>query len=344
MSVERMLVVMPNWFGETLFATPLLRALRQGRPEAWIAACGVARAEEVLIGNPCVNEFIRYDEDSPHPWVEQCHLIAELRAKRFDVAIVLRRSLTRTFMMQQARIAKRIGFTNWKSGWLLTDRVRAPKGVMHKAHTYFKLLEPLGAVELPGCYEYVISEPELRDARALLGRHGLPKAGQPVLVLHPGANWPHKRWPIERFAELANRLSAQRACAIVVTGTADDLPMIQAMQALVTAPAVILAGQTTLRQLAACLTMADAVVAGDTGVLHLAAALRRRIVALYGPTSPALTGPLGDPTRTIVLHHPDACPSIPCYSADDPPHAGMTTISVAEVERAVLQLLNQTSA
>ena len=105
---------------------------------------------------------------------------------------------------------------------------------------------------------------------------------------------------------------------------------------------IVLAGKTTLRQLGACIERSALVVTNDTGVLHIACALRAPAVALYGPTSPQLTGPLGDPSRTRVIHHADCCPSIPCFEPDGPPHPGMESIDVREVFDAALSLLKET--
>ena len=124
-----------------------------------------------------------------------------------------------------------------------------------------------------------------------------------------------------------------------MTGGPDDAPAAKAIAAQMRRPAVLLAGRTTLRQLGGCLEQAGLVISNDTGVLHIAAALSRPVVALYGPTSPALTGPLGDPRRMIVLHHADCCPRIPCYQPDQPPHPGMNAITVDEVYDAARQLL-----
>ena len=105
----------------------------------------------------------------------------------------------------------------------------------------------------------------------------------------------------------------------------------------------VLTGKTTLRQLAACLEQVSLVVSNDTGVLHIASALNRPVVALYGPTSPAITGPLGDPARTVVIHHPTCCPHIPCYQPQHPGYPGMESITVDEVYDASVTLLEQTS-
>ena len=332
---ERILVVMPNWFGETLFATPMLRALRSARPHAFIAALGVPRAAEVLNGNPCLDLFLPFETAG-----FGLRMLSRLRRLRCGVALILRRSLTRTALLRAAGIPRRIGFTNRKSGWLLTDGVRPSDGSLHKAQTYVALLAPLG-IPPDGAarpYEYHPTQEERSDAAVIFGAHGVAR-DQPIAILHPGANWFHKRWPAERFAQVADQLARVKRCRIVLTGSPEDRPLAQVIEQGMTAQPVNLAGRTTVRQLAACLELADVVVSNDTGVLHLACALGRSVVALYGPTSPVITGPLGDSSRTVVIHRDGCCPSIPCFNPDHPGFAGMSAISVEEVYQAVSQLL-----
>jgi ADP-heptose:LPS heptosyltransferase len=136
-------------------------------------------------------------------------------------------------------------------------------------------------------------------------------------------------------------LAASARVQLLITGGPDDVELAQVVRRHMRQPAIILAGETSLRLLAACLEQARLVISNDTGILHIAAALHRSVVALYGPTSPALTGPIGDPQHTVVLHHPDACPRIPCYSPDRPPHAGMNSITVEEAYAAAHRLLTR---
>ncbi len=342
--MQRILVVLPNWFGETLFATPFLRALRQQRPEAFIATLGWPRCREVLLHNPHVNELLDYDERGIHQRLSgKWRLIKALRAQRFDTAFILRKSLSRTALLALAGIPTRVGSANAKSGWLLTHRVPVATELRHKASTYLPLLEAVGLAVIPGPYEYVIGEDERQQARRLLQSHDILN-GRPLVVLHPGANWFHKRWAPERFAALADRLAETAQVQLVITGGPGDVELVQAIRQRMRGRAAALAGQTSLRLLAACLEHAHLVVTHDTGVLHIAAALHRPVVALYGPTSPVLTGPLGDPQRTVVLHHAQACPRIPCYSPERPPHLGMETITVDEAYAAARQLLSQHGA
>ena len=134
MAEERILVVMPNWFGETLFATPFLSSLRRARPSAFIAALGVSRCQEILAHHPHLNACLLYEERGRHRSLAGTRrLIGELRNLRCDTAFLLRRSLTRSLLLAGAGIRRRIGFAQWKSGWLLTDRVVPPVGSMHSS-------------------------------------------------------------------------------------------------------------------------------------------------------------------------------------------------------------------
>jgi lipopolysaccharide heptosyltransferase II len=193
---------------------------------------------------------------------------------------------------------------------------------------------------MPGPYEYTVSEEERCQAHTWW-RTQLLADGRPVVVLHPGANWPHKRWALERFAALGERLMASRLWQVVLTGGPDDRLLAQRIAHTMREAPLVLAGQTTVRELAAGLERVRLLISNDTGILHIAAALGRPVVGLYGPTSPSFTGPLGDPSRTVVIHHVGSCPQIPCYQPDHPEYPGMDAISVDEVYQATLTLLQR---
>ena len=161
--MNRILVVLPNWYGETLFATPFLRQLRQQHPQARIATLGWPQCEEILRHNPSVDEHVVYDERGAHRGLAaKWRIIRQLRATRFDAAFVLRRSLSRSLLLALAGIPTRVGFANAKSGWLLTRQVTVPLEPRHKAASYLPLLEKNNGAPVPivGSYEYVVSDAE----------------------------------------------------------------------------------------------------------------------------------------------------------------------------------------
>ncbi|MEA2292861.1 MAG: hypothetical protein QOE86_500 [Solirubrobacteraceae bacterium] len=150
-------------------------------------------------------------------------------------------------------------------------------------------------------------------------------------VIHPGAASAARRWPAERFAEVARH---ERACgrAVVVTGGPDERTLAREVARRAGLPErAVLAGRTTLGQLAAIVSAAARVVCGDTGVAHLASAFGRPSVVLFGPTPPQTWGPPPGPHRVLWAGR-----------AGDPhgerPDPGLLEIAVADVVRALAAL------
>ncbi|MGY1751324.1 glycosyltransferase family 9 protein [Modestobacter sp. SYSU DS0511] len=157
-----------------------------------------------------------------------------------------------------------------------------------------------------------------------------------VAVVHPGAAFPGRRWPPERFAAVARHLAAAGERVVVTGGPAErDLALRVAELAGLPDDAV-LAGRTTSLELAAVVAAARVVVCGDTGVAHLATAYRRPSVVLFGPVSPALWGP---PPRAqhVVLWHGDGSGD-PHGTELDP---ALARVTVDEVTAALDALLTR---
>jgi ADP-heptose:LPS heptosyltransferase len=164
----------------------------------------------------------------------------------------------------------------------------------------------------------------------------VPDLSPPVsgaAVVHPGAAFPGRRWPPERFAAVARYLADAGLQVAITGGPAErDLALAVADGAGLD-PDVVLAGWTTSLELAAVVAAARVVVCGDTGVAHLASAYRRPSVVLFGPVSPALWGPPPRPQH-VVLWHGDGTGD-PHGTQLDP---ALATITVAEVTAALDQL------
>jgi ADP-heptose:LPS heptosyltransferase len=160
-------------------------------------------------------------------------------------------------------------------------------------------------------------------------------------VVHPGAAFPGRRWPPDRFASVARHL-ADRGHDVRITGGPAEVELAGTVAAAAGLPAdAVLAGRTTSMELAAVVAAARVVVCGDTGVAHLATAYRRPSVVLFGPVSPALWGPpprdgRGGPLH-VVLWHGDGAGD-PWGTTLDP---ALAQVSVAEVVDALDGLLNR---
>ena len=131
----------------------------------------------------------------------------------------------------------------------------------------------------------------------------VPTGDPPVrgaAVVHPGAAFPSRRWPPERFAAVARHL-ADRGHDVRVTGGPSEVDLAREVAASAgLGPEAVLAGRTSTMELAAVVAAAELVVSGDTGVAHLATAYRRPSVVLFGPVSPALWGPPPRPQHVVL--------------------------------------------
>jgi ADP-heptose:LPS heptosyltransferase len=130
-----------------------------------------------------------------------------------------------------------------------------------------------------------------------------PEVPRPVpeaAVVHPGAAYPSRRWPVDRFAAVARAL-AERGLPVVVTGGSGEVALAEEVRRLAApAPVTVLAGRTGLLDLAALVRQARLVVCGDTGVAHVATAYGTPSILLFGPTPPSRWGPVTDGPHVVL--------------------------------------------
>jgi ADP-heptose:LPS heptosyltransferase len=163
-----------------------------------------------------------------------------------------------------------------------------------------------------------------------------PASAPGAVVVHPGAAYPSRRWPPERFAEVA-RWVVGAGYRVVVTGGPDEVGLAEQVRRAAGLPEpATLAGRTDLLALAAQVAAARLVVCGDTGVAHLATAFSTPSVLLFGPTAPSRWGPPDD-QRHVVIWHGDGTGD-PWGEQVDP---ALMSVRVAEVVSAAERLLDE---
>ena len=331
---KRLLVVNVNWVGDILFSTPFLQALRENFPDSFIACLVVPRCREVLEGNPHLNELVVYDEKGAHRSpLGKLRLIRFLRRQKYDRVYLLHRSFTRRFLVFLAGVPERVGYAIKWNGFLLTEKIPPPSIPLHKVDYFLGLLPP----EERGRHrDYTLTVEEKIGARAekLLEQKGI-KPGEHFIVFCPAGNWDQKRWPAERFSALGDELIRRYHQKIVITGEARDLPLGEKIAGGMREKPVLLCGDTSLKELAAVLKRASLVVSNDTGAMHVAQSQGTKVVALFGPTSPDLTGPSGRHPK-VILHKEVGCnDDPPCYYVNCPDTICMKAIQVEDVLDAI---------
>lgn len=327
---KRILIVEVNWLGDVLFSTAAIRSLRVQHPESYIACLVHTRCQEVLADNPHINEVIVLDEEKTHRGIRgKIALICLLRAKHFDTVYLFHRSFTRTLICYLSGIAHRIGYATPKRGALLTESLSPPQGAIHRAayYRYIVTKNVTGDKEQLRC-DFFIKESDTVFIRTILAKESI-RLDERVVVMHPAGNWPPKRWPKHYFAELADELIARYHCKVVFTGAKKEHALIDEIVTRMKQKVTNLCGSISLKQLGALFRCSDVLISGDSGPLHIAVALQTPVIALFGPTAQAVTGPLA--TRNVTILQKDIDCTIPCYKVDCPDNRCMTAIAVGDV-------------
>ncbi len=299
-------MLMPTWFGDCLMAIPTLRVLKQLWPKAHLAVHLRASLVDLVEGLPYIDEMIALPADGQG--ASNWAAASRLRGQGFDTAVLLPNSFRAALTARLARIPRRVGYDRDGRGSLLTDRLLPPRadGRFTPVPTidyYLSLAYYLGAERHENDHLMQIATRPEDDERAA----GLlaPAQGRPVVLLNPGAQKPEKRWPAERFAQLASLCHEQRGCAVAVTGSPAERVILSRVVAAATVPIIDLpqAGMT-VRLLKSVARQSALVVTNDTGPRHLAAAAGTPVVTLFGPTTPEWTHIGFEAERQVVA--PDA--------------------------------------
>ena len=331
-SINRILVLVPNWIGDCLMITPMIRALRDNFPKSHIGILANKRVRDVFRNNPFINEVIEIKDSIS--FFDKIRLVKVLSLKRFDTALILKPSFTKSLICKLSRVKSIVGFKS-KKFTFTGIRIEPLFKNSHKMDHYLYLLTGLGIKVDRITSEFFLSANDKEKARQILTS---VKKGACLVVLHPKANWDLKMWPEEYFAELADKLIEKSGASVILTGTNDDLPLIKRIEHLMENKPYILAGRTSLGELAAVLKYADLFISADTGIMHLAAALKIPLIAVFGATSPYMNGPRGEGIIKILFKNKKC--GLPCYNLDCKDNICMKEVKVDDVFRQAREIFN----
>lgn len=321
--LRAILVVKLADIGDVITSTPALRALRQTYPKARLDILATPHSAPALTGTGLVDTVICFDKfqfDRPADALRPASLrtavglAADLRRRRYDAVVILHH-LTLSFgRLKYAALATaagaryRAGLDNGH-GWFLTHRARdAGFGALHEVQYWLQVVETLGATTEDLALAAPYSEEAEAWAEQKLAQWVAEGGRRPFAVIHPGSGGYSlaRRWPIERFAELARALSQKFGLGVVLVGTPTD--NVDELERRYHGVALNLAGQTTLPQLTAVLRRARLFIGADSGVMHLATAAGAPIIALFGPTNADAWGPwTAGRSRALVLQAGLSC-------------------------------------
>ena len=326
MNPAKILIVKPSSLGDVLHSLPFLNAIKTCFPQAqihWVIARGL---HELLEGHPMINRLWIIDKDlwkklsrATETVKELKALFSGLRKEKFDLVIDLQGLLRSGLITMATKSRLRIGFREAREGSRLfyTQKVTGGRDI-HAVDRYLKVAASLGCK---------ISEVRFPLITA-------PYAGLPenYAVLAPGARWKTKRWPPERFGEVAALLPFKS----IIVGSKSDEELSKKVVERSRGNAVSLAGKTGLQELTGIIKGARFLLSNDSGPMHIAAALGTPVFAVFGPTSPTRTGPYpaGDADKRHTIIKEDI-PCAPCFKKTCKDLKCMEAITVQRVIEAI---------
>lgn len=327
----KILVIAPSWIGDTVLAQPLFKRLHEKYPKLVLDVLAPPWVSAVLECMPEVSTII--DNPFGHGELklfERIKFAKKLASQNYDQVIVLPNSWKSALIPFFAKIPLRAGFLGEMRYGLLNrihklDEKTLPRMVERFAQLAQapgkELIQPIPHPKLicpENDIQQVLSslEPVLLGygATRLTQPTNLPKEVGKVAVFCPGAEYgPAKRWPAQYFAELA-RLLKKQGYQVCLIGSPNDQALGDEIENLSEKSCINLCGKTNLKQAMALISLADIAVTNDSGLMHIAAALDRKLIAIYGSSSPAFTPPLSQQARIVKID----IECSPCFKRECP--------------------------
>jgi heptosyltransferase-2 len=331
-SVGRICVRATNWIGDAVMSLPAIRAIRDIFPHAHLAVVAKPWVADLYARETAIDSVIPYTGG-------RRDVAKRIRAGRFDAAILLQNAFDAALVAWMAGIPVRIGYDRDARGVLLTHAIPVPEPgeiPRHERFYYLELLRRAGLVErFPGAD--AIRLDGLAEARAeglaQLARLGI--AGPPVGISPGAAYGSAKRWPAERFAEVAREFAP-----VLLFGSTAERDLCESIAAQIPG-ARNLAGQTTLREFIQLASVCRLFLTNDSGAMHIASAAGVPTVTVFGATDDTTTGPTG-PLARVVREHAECAP---CLLRECPiDHRCMTRVTPERVAAVAKELLTHTEA
>ncbi len=343
--LRKILLVRCCCLGDALMTTPAVAAIARRWPEAEVHYLTSRWSRPAIENNPHVKRIIDAGSvgSGPYSLVDYLRLAIRLRSSRYDAAFVFERSLWLNLLPALAGVPLRFGIDSGGRGFSLSAATR-PLPNEHESALFRRIAGLAGADESPGRPEFFPSAEATGFAKKLLIERELTAGG--FIALHPGgganpgAVLARKRWPAERYAELADRLN-EAAWKVVLIGSPDEQELNRRVELLAASRPVNLTSRLGFDHLGALLAQAALFIGNDSGTAHLAAAVGCKPLVLFGPTNPHLYGPPDDIGR--YLWSKPHCS--PCFhdGVVDPCRAFicMPAIKVEQVFDAAMDMLTK---
>lgn len=290
----RLGIILPNWIGDVVMATPTLRAIRKHVPtEDKIVGIMRPYVAQVLAGNSWLDETICYSKKKSESALSGSQLRRRLQEENLDAIVLLTNSLRTAWMAWRSGARERIGYSRDGRGWLLTTKLYGPRqgrrlSPLPQIDSYLNLAYAMGCPQEIARLELATTLEDEAEADRVWQQLGLPQENKVVVFNSGGAFGAAKDWPSEYFAELAQRIVRQNDMHVLINCGPKERETAQSI--------VRRAGDSRVVSLAeqddlpigltkACIRRSRLLVTTDSGPRFFGIAFNKPVVSLFGPTS-----------------------------------------------------------
>ncbi len=306
---KKILVLKLGAMGDLILITPSLRMIRERFPKARLALLVDRKLAPLMDHCPYLNDLIPVDRTKMSHPDYTLKLAKKLRAEGFDISVDFQNSKWTHLAAYLGGISKRYGFSRGAFGFLLNAPDRTFGVVEPPVRQQYRILTKLGVREFSEALELWPSEDAEEKVQKLFDDLSLKSKPRIGLMVGSSPQWMTKRWPLEYFKTLAERLVKELKAQVFLLGGPEDRNLVQEFFGSKPEGVVNWVGETSLHELMAVIQRLNVLVTGDTAPLHIASAAQTKIIALFGPTDPRRHMPPS--AHAVVLNR--SLPCAPCY-------------------------------
>ncbi len=299
-----------KFIGDVILTTPVIHAVREKYPDAFIAYLAEKEAVSLLANNPYLDEIIQFDFSKP-AIIEQTRVALGLRKRKFDVVVDFFSNPRSAILTRASGAPVRIGKEVKRRGKLYTHRIVDDGKLRTAIQFHYQYVAPLNVQPTWWRTEIFLTDDEKREARNYLKWQDID-VEKPIIGLHPGATWPAKMWEWEKFADLADLLRAKLNAQVIVTQGPNDKELVEKISGRTVGNLLILPVMQ-LRQLAGVLSQCSVYLTNDAGPMHIAVAVGTKTIGIFGPGEENIWFPYLPPLYDKSAGHVALRKDVPCH-------------------------------
>lgn len=281
--MNNILVIRSGAIGDIIMATPFLRNLRENFPKSEISFLVGEYSKKVLKNNPNVDEIISFDDEIiiKKRLIGAIKLIKKLRKRRFDLCFILDKSWLWNLFAFLCGIKKRVGFSRGNEGILNTASVPFDGSISERGY-YLELLKIIGLKAKDYQPEIFSEKNDIKYAKNFVRKIGRRKiiGITPGGAVNPGQKAPIKRWPINRYIELTDKIKS----AFIIFGDDNDKELAREIMEKSKNRQIYDATGLSIQKTKEIMSLCNVIVAHDSGAMHIASTTKTKLIALFGPT------------------------------------------------------------